>query len=112
MGSMESNARWHEMAALREELDTPAVVIPICVSRLDGKPARTLAQGEELRGGAVVHRRLDADLGRAQPPASRLSAPDIQAAGSVSGTGADRVVVVVAHLGCAPAAGRDPVVVE
>lgn len=38
MGSMESNARWHEMAALREELDTPAVVIPICVSRLDGKP--------------------------------------------------------------------------
>jgi len=37
MGSTESNARWQEMAALRDELDTPAVVIPICVSRLDGK---------------------------------------------------------------------------
>lgn len=37
MGSMESNARWHEMAALRDELEAPAVVIPICVSRLDGK---------------------------------------------------------------------------
>jgi len=34
---MESNARWHEMAALRDELEAPAVVIPICVSRLDGK---------------------------------------------------------------------------
>ena len=37
MGSMESNARWQQMASLRDELDTPAVVIPICVSRLDGK---------------------------------------------------------------------------
>ena len=37
MGSTESNARWNEMAALRDELDSPAVVIPICVSRLDGK---------------------------------------------------------------------------
>lgn len=37
MGSTESNARWHEMAALRDELEAPAVVIPICVSRLDGK---------------------------------------------------------------------------
>ena len=36
MGSMESDARWQEMAALREELDEPAVVVPICVSRLDG----------------------------------------------------------------------------
>ncbi len=37
MGSMESNARWQQMASLRDELETPAVVIPICVSRLDGK---------------------------------------------------------------------------
>jgi hypothetical protein len=38
MGSMESNARWDEMAALREDLESSAVVVPICVSRLDGKP--------------------------------------------------------------------------
>jgi hypothetical protein len=37
MGSMESDARWYEMAALRDELDSPAVVVPICVSRLDGQ---------------------------------------------------------------------------
>ena len=37
MGSMESNASWHELAALREEFETSAVVVPICVSRLDGK---------------------------------------------------------------------------
>ena len=36
MGSMESDARWQEMASLRAELDEPAVVVPICVSRLDG----------------------------------------------------------------------------
>ncbi len=36
--SMDSNARWSEIAGLREELDEQsAVVIPICVSRLDGK---------------------------------------------------------------------------
>jgi len=38
MASMDSNARWHEMAALRDEVDRPAVVVPICVSRLDGQP--------------------------------------------------------------------------
>ena len=38
MGSMESNARWQrDGRPLREELEAPAVVIPICVSRLDGK---------------------------------------------------------------------------
>ncbi len=37
MGSMESNARWDQIASLREEIDGPAVVVPICVSRLDGK---------------------------------------------------------------------------
>ena len=38
MGSMESNAKWHQLASLRDDLDRPAVVVPICVSRLDGKP--------------------------------------------------------------------------
>ena len=38
MGSTESNASWHEMAALREEFEASSVVVPICVSRLDGKP--------------------------------------------------------------------------
>jgi hypothetical protein len=33
----ESNARWNQLASLREEIDAPAVVVPICVSRLDGK---------------------------------------------------------------------------
>ncbi len=37
MESMDSNARWQEIAALREELDQPAVVVPICVSRVDGR---------------------------------------------------------------------------
>ena len=38
MESTESNARWRELTALREEIDGPAVVVPTCVSRLDGKP--------------------------------------------------------------------------
>jgi hypothetical protein len=37
MESQDSNARWLEIAALRDELDEPAVVVPICVSRLDGR---------------------------------------------------------------------------
>jgi hypothetical protein len=37
MESTDSNARWQEIAALRDELDRPAVVVPICVSRLDGR---------------------------------------------------------------------------
>jgi hypothetical protein len=35
---MDSNAKWDQLAALRDDLDRPAVVVPICVSRLDGKP--------------------------------------------------------------------------
>jgi len=38
MGNTESNASWSELAALREEFEESAVVVPICVSRLDGKP--------------------------------------------------------------------------
>jgi hypothetical protein len=38
MGIRESNAKWHELAALRDDLDRSAVVVPICVSRLDGLP--------------------------------------------------------------------------
>jgi hypothetical protein len=37
MASMESNARWRDLAAIRDEIDQPAVVVPICVSRLDGR---------------------------------------------------------------------------
>jgi hypothetical protein len=37
MGTMESNVRWSEITALRDELDSEAVVVPICVSRIDGK---------------------------------------------------------------------------
>jgi hypothetical protein len=35
---MESDANWQQLASLREELDRPNVVVPICVSRIDGKP--------------------------------------------------------------------------
>ncbi|HEX2467778.1 MAG TPA: hypothetical protein VHJ54_06190 [Solirubrobacterales bacterium] len=38
MGSEESNARWDQMLALREDLDRGSVVMPTCVSRIDGKP--------------------------------------------------------------------------
>ena len=61
MGSMDSDARWQQIAALRDEVDEPAVVVPICVSRLDGKAARTLAEGDAVRRGAVVLGRLVAD---------------------------------------------------
>jgi hypothetical protein len=37
MTDMESDARWQQLASLRDELE-PSVVVPICVSRLDGKP--------------------------------------------------------------------------
>jgi hypothetical protein len=37
MESTDSNARWQEISALRDELDQPAVVVPICVSRVDGR---------------------------------------------------------------------------
>ena len=38
MGIPESNASFHELAALRDEFEASAVVVPICVSRIDGKP--------------------------------------------------------------------------
>jgi hypothetical protein len=38
MDNTESNASFSELAALREEFEASAVVVPICVSRLDGKP--------------------------------------------------------------------------
>ena len=38
MERMESDERWQELAAVREDLESSAVVVPICVSRLDGKP--------------------------------------------------------------------------
>jgi hypothetical protein len=37
MGSTESNARWDQIAAMSDEVGRPAVVVPICVSRLDGR---------------------------------------------------------------------------
>lgn len=37
MGSEESNARWDQLATLRDDLDRESVVLPQCVSRIDGK---------------------------------------------------------------------------
>ena len=37
MGSMESDARWAQLQAVQAEVDQPAVVVPICVSRIDGR---------------------------------------------------------------------------
>ena len=34
----EQDARWHQLEAVRDEIDRPAVVVPICISRIDGKP--------------------------------------------------------------------------
>ncbi len=48
MASMDSNARWQQMAALRAEIDQPAVVIPICVSRLDGRPHELSPKAREF----------------------------------------------------------------
>ena len=62
MGSMESNAHWHQIAALRDEFESSAVVVPICVSRLDGRPPRAVAEGATVRRGAVVLGVLVADL--------------------------------------------------
>jgi hypothetical protein len=33
----DQDARWHELTAVREDLDRSAVVVPICISRIDGK---------------------------------------------------------------------------
>lgn len=39
MASEESNARWRELASVREEIErSSSVVVPICVSRIDGRP--------------------------------------------------------------------------
>ena len=38
MDSAESNARWSELQAIREEVERGGVVVPICVSRIDGRP--------------------------------------------------------------------------
>jgi hypothetical protein len=37
MGSTESDARWAQLQAVQAEVDQPAVVVPICVSRIDGR---------------------------------------------------------------------------
>jgi hypothetical protein len=34
---MESDARWAQLQAVQAEVDQPAVVVPICVSRIDGR---------------------------------------------------------------------------
>jgi hypothetical protein len=34
---MESDARWAQLEAVQAEVDQPAVVVPICVSRIDGR---------------------------------------------------------------------------
>ncbi len=33
----DQDARWHELTVIRDEIDREAVVIPICISRIDGK---------------------------------------------------------------------------
>ena len=38
MGIEDSKTRWHDLVTLREDLDRDNVVVPVCVSRIDGKP--------------------------------------------------------------------------
>jgi hypothetical protein len=37
MGSSESNASWDQISAVQADLEQSQVVVPICVSRLDGR---------------------------------------------------------------------------
>jgi len=37
MPSESSNAKWDELVAIREDLETEGVVVPVCISRIDGK---------------------------------------------------------------------------
>lgn len=38
MADMEGTAKWQQIASMRDEIDDrSAVVVPICVSRLDGR---------------------------------------------------------------------------
>jgi hypothetical protein len=37
MGSTESNQRWAQITAVQADVEHQAVVVPICVSRLDGR---------------------------------------------------------------------------
>ncbi len=48
MGSTQSNAKWQQLASLRDDLDRSAVVVPICVSRLDGKPHELSPKAREF----------------------------------------------------------------
>lgn len=39
MATEDSNSRWRELAAAREDIyGSDDVVVPICISRIDGKP--------------------------------------------------------------------------
>jgi hypothetical protein len=37
MESTESNARWNQLAAIQADVEHADVVVPICVSRIDGR---------------------------------------------------------------------------
>ena len=109
MESTDSNARWQEIAAAaRRARRSRRCVVPICVSRLDGRRHELSPKAPQLRRGALVLGVLDADLGRAQPAPGRLSA----ARQPARRPGADRVVVALGELGGAAGVDRDPVVGE
>ena len=68
---MERESDFQQLASLRDELERPNVVVPICVSRIDGKPhelspkARRFAEALSFSDGwsrisDARHRRLAA----------------------------------------------------
>jgi hypothetical protein len=68
---MERESDFQQLASLRDELERPNVVVPICVSRIDGKPhelspkARRFAEALSFNDGwsrisDARHRRLAA----------------------------------------------------
>lgn len=38
MGTDDGNSRWEQLAAIRDELDSDQVVVPIRRNRIDGRP--------------------------------------------------------------------------
>ena len=71
--------RWQQMVSLHDDLEEEShAVLPLRISGVDGSQLRGLAEGDRVRRGARVQRRLVRHLGRASTAqrSSRLSGAD------------------------------------
>ena len=71
MEGQDSNSRWQEIAALQDEFEGPAVVVPICVSRLDGRRHELSPKARSFAEALSFSESWIEDLGRA-PQTRRL----------------------------------------